>query len=395
MANAKTKEKSVQKAATSTETIEKAPKKRDYIVFNKPDIGEAEINAVTSVLRSGWLSSGQMVKRFEQLIEREIGDGYAVATTSCTHALLMALKVLMVGDGAEVITTPLTFPATANAILLAGAKPVFVDVDPSGNLDPEKIRFAVTNRSRAIIPVHLYGNVCDMSRIVAAARSFDLKVVDDCAHAFGGEYISRDTSMKVGRLADISCFSFYPNKNLTSGEGGACVTKNAALAERIRAISFQGLNKGPWQRYGSSEPTVYEAMHEGIKGNMSDVHAAIGVTQLERWPELREKRGRVWAVYEQVFGPKERGHAQNIFTIRVKNRDAFRRKMHHEGIGTGVHYNPIHLEPGFQFLGYKPGDFPEAERIGRETVSLPVSATMTEEDAIFVAETATRYMEVA
>lgn len=383
--------KKAKKAQAPTVQVKPA---RPYIVFNKPSITQLEIDAVSTVLESGWLSSGAVVKNFEQAFEKFIGYGYAVATTSCTHALLMALKVLSVGDGAEVITSPLTFAATANAILLAGAKPVFVDVDPSGNLDPEKIRFSVGSKTRAVIPIHLYGNACDMPRIMAAAQSFELKVVDDCAHAFGGAYVGRDTEKKIGTMADISCFSFYPNKNITSGEGGMCITKRAEWAERIRAISYQGINKSSWARYGSDEPSTYESLHEGIKGNLSDVHAAIGLVQIKRWPEIREARSKVWAVYEQVFGPKERGHSQNIFTVRVKNRDAFRRKLHAEGIGTGIHYNPLHLEAGFKFLGYQPGNFPEAERIGRETVSLPVSATMTEEDAVYVAETATRYMEV-
>jgi dTDP-4-amino-4,6-dideoxygalactose transaminase len=374
----------------ATALIEKPP----FIVFNRPDIGDEEISAVETVLRSGWLSSGLYVKEFESEFAEFMGEGYAVSMASCTDALLVALKVLSVGEGAEVITTPLTFAATLNAILLAGAKPVLIDVDPSGLLDPERIRFAVTSKTRAILPVHLYGACCDMSRINASAKSFDLRVVDDCAHAFGGTYVGPGYSKKVGTLADISCFSFYPNKNITSAEGGMVVTRRGDWAERMRAISFQGLDSGSWKRYGTDAPTDYQVLHEGIKGNLSDVHAAIGLTQLRRWPEMQARRAAVWAIYEQSFGPKEPGHAQNIFTLRVKNRDEFRRKMHEEGIGTGIHYKPLHLEPGFKFLGYKPGDLPIAEKMGAETVSLPVSATMSEDDARRVADCAQRYMEV-
>lgn len=377
------------KQDASTTVIE-----RPYIVFNKPDISSIEQDAVKEVLDSGWLSSGKVVKQFESEFEKFLGSGFAVAVSSCTDALLIALKVLSVGQNMEVITTPLTFAATINAILLAGATPKFVDVDTNGNMDPEHIRFAITNKTRAILPVHLYGACCDMARIVSAAQSFDCKVIDDCAHAFGGSYIGPGYTKKIGTLADISCFSFYPNKNITCGEGGMIVTKRADLAERMRTISFQGLNTGAWKRYGSGAPSDYEVVHEGIKGNMSDVHAAIGLSQLRRWSDLKERRSKVWSIYEQAFGPKEVGHAQNIFTIRIKNRDEFRRKLHEEGIGTGVHYRPLHLEPGFKFLGYKEGNLPMAEKIGAETVSLPVSSTMTEDDAHRVADCAMRFMEV-
>lgn len=379
------------------EPAKKQPAKRDFIVFNKPDIGNDEINAVNAVLRSGWLGTGPVVKEFEETfakyLQRHGGSGYCVAVSSCTDALLIALKVLAVGDGAEVITTPLTFVATVNAILLAGAKPVFVDVDTNGNMDAEKIRFRVNNATKAILPVHLYGAACDMARIQSAAKSFELKVIDDCAHAFGGFYRGPGYEKPLGVLADISCFSFYANKNITSGEGGMLVTQRGDIAERMRTISMQGLNRSSWMRYGMGPAQDYEVMHEGIKGNMSDVHAAIGLAQLKRWDELYAERSKVWAIYEQAFGPKEAGHSKHIYTIRVKNRDIFRRKLWENGIGTGVHYRPLHLEPAFRNLGYKEGDLPMAEKIGLETVSLPVSATMSEEDATYVVETASRYME--
>lgn len=370
--------------------LEKPP----YIVFNRPDISQSEIDAVSAVLRSGWLSSGKIMREFESEFAQFMGQGYAVAMSSCTDALLIALKVLSIGEALEVITTPLTFAATVNAITMAGATPKFIDVDPYGLMDSERIRFAVTNKTRAVMPVHLHGACCDMARINASAKSFDLRVVDDCAHAFGGTYVGPGYTKNIGTLADISCFSFYPNKNITSGEGGMLVTRRGDWAERARAISFQGLDADSWKRYGADYPTDYQVLHEGIKGNLSDVHAAIGLTQLRRWDDLKARRQIVWSVYEQQFGPKGTGHSQNIFTLRVKNRDEFRRKMHEEGIGTGVHYRPLHLEPGFKYLGHKMGDFPMAEKIGAETVSLPVSAAMSEADAQHVAELAQRYMEV-
>lgn len=379
-----------------TAVLEKEEKK--FLSFNKPDISDAEIDAVSDVLRSGWIGSGPVAKSFEdafaKYLQKNNGSGYCVSVSSCTDALLIALKALMIGEGAEVITSPLTFTATTNAILLAGAKPVFIDVEPNGNLDPEKIRFQVHNATKAIMPVHLYGACCDMARIQSAAKSFELKVIDDCAHAFGGFYTGPGYQKPIGTLADVSCFSFYANKNITSGDGGMIVTSRGDLAERMRTISMQGLNRGSWNRYGSGPAQEYEVLHEGVKGSMSDVHAAIGLTQLNRWPELKAARGKVWAIYEQAFGPKEQGHSQHIYTIRVKNREIFRSKLWEEGIGTGIHYKPLHLEPGFKWLGYKEGDLPIAEKIGRETVSLPVSATMTEDDALRVVETVGRYMEV-
>lgn len=379
--------------ATLEPLVPEPEESRKFLPFNAPAIGVAEEALVLKVLRSGWIGSGPIAKMFETEFSKFLGEGYAIAVSSCTDALLIALKVLGIGTGTEVITTPLTFAATINAILLAGAMPRFVDVDPSGNLDAEKVRFQITNKSKALMPVHLYGACCDMARLSVATKSFDLKLVDDCAHGFGGFYHGPDYKKPIGTLADISCFSFYANKNVTSAEGGMIVTKRADWSERMRAISMQGLNYSSWNRYGNGSPKDYEVLHEGIKGSMSDVHAAIGLSQLRRWPELKAKRAKVWAIYEQYFGPKEPGHSQSIFTIRVRNRTQFRQKLFEEGIGTGVHYRPLHLEPGYKFLGYKEGDLPMAEKIGAETVSLPVSATMTEEDAHYVVNTASRYME--
>ena len=371
--------------------------RRRFIPFNAPDIGDAEIKAVTGVLKSGWLGCGPMVKAFEEEFQKAIGLGYAVATNSCTTALMVALKVLCVGDGDEVITTPLTFAATINAILACGAKPIFIDVDPSGLLDPEKIRFALTPKVKAVIPVHLHGAPCEMAKIIATARQFDLKVIEDAAHAFGGSYVTRNdgnfNAHPIGTLGDITCFSFYPNKNITSAEGGMVVTRRGEWAERMRVLTMQGLESSAWQRYGDAPVRNYEVMFPGIKGNMDDVHAAIGLAQLRRWPDLKKRRDAVWDAYEKAFGPKEQGHARNIFAIQVRNRDLLRKKLHDEGIGTGVHYKPLHLEPGYAFLKYKEGEFPTAEKIGRETVSLPVSATMTPEETQHVIDVVTRLRE--
>jgi dTDP-4-amino-4,6-dideoxygalactose transaminase len=378
--------------------VKKEPK---FIVFGKPDIGHAEIDAVDNVLRSGWLSTGPVVKTFEEEFAAYMGGGNAVAVSSATMGLMLSLAVSCIGDSLEVITTPLTFPATINAILAMRAKPVFVDVDEHGNLDANKIKPLLTNREhriRGILPIHYGGAAAEMREIMHLAQLYDLKVIEDAAHAFGSEFVGPaegdkpGSRRKIGTIGDFSVFSFYPTKNITAGEGGMVMAKHADMAERIRTLSMQGLSSGAWKRYGSGPITQYEVLFPGYKGNMSDIHAAIGLTQLRRWPELLAKRTKVWNIYEDAFGWREPGHSKSLFMIRVKERDAFRQRMQEAGIGTGVHYNPIHLEPGFRFLGKKLGDFPMAEKIGLSTVSLPVSSVMNEEDAHRVVTEAKKWM---
>lgn len=359
----------------------------EFLVFGKPSITEAEIQAVTDVLRSGWIGTGRITRELEEQFAAQIGVGYAVAVSSCTMALMLSMIVSNIGEGKEVITSPLTFAATVNAILAVGAKPVFVDVDPHGNLDPEKIRFAITDKTRGIIPIHYTGAPCDMGRILANARQFDLKVIEDTAHGWGGSYVELSNGDKpafprpLGTLGDFGCFSFYATKNVTGGEGGMIVTRRGDLAERIRILANQGQSAGAWGRYTSGPILPHEVVHAGHKGNLPDILSSLVLTQLKRWPELRAKRAAIWKIYEDNFGVKEMGHSQHLFTTRVKNRDQFRQKMWELGIGTGVHYRPLHMEPAYKYLGYKQGDFPQAEKIGEQTVSLPVSATMTPDDA--------------
>jgi dTDP-4-amino-4,6-dideoxygalactose transaminase len=371
-----------------------------FLALNAPDITEAEIQAVTDVLRSGWLSSGNVTKTLEEEFAREVGAAYAVAVSSCTMGMILSMIVLNVGDGTEVITTPLTFAATLNAILAVRSRPILVDVDEHGNLDPEHIRFRLTNNTKAILPVHYLGAAARMQEIMHNAQAYGLHVIEDAACAFGGQYVAHPkpgeqsgARKAIGTIADTTCFSLYANKNISGAEGGMVTTKRGDLAERMRVVASQGLTSGAWKRYGNGAPQHYEVLHVGQKGNLSDVHAAIALTQLRRWAEIRRKRGAVWNIYEDAFGFKEPGHSQHLFTIRVKNREHFRRRLWEEGIGTGIHYSPLHLEPAYRFLGYKRGDFPNAERIGDETVSLPISAKMTEEDAHRVVEIVKRVRE--
>lgn len=358
-----------------------------FLVFGKPSITEAEIQAVVDVLRSGWIGTGRVTREFEETFAAKLGIGYAVAVNSATMGLMLSMIVSNIGEGKEVITTPMTFAATVNAILAVGAKPVFVDVDPHGNLDAEKIRFAVTEKTRGILPVHYAGAPCDMGRILANAKQFDLKVIEDAAHGWGGSYVEISHGDKpafprpLGTLGDFGVFSFYATKNITACEGGMIVTRRGDLAERIRILSNQGQSSAAWGRYTSGPILPHEVTHPGHKGNLPDLLSAIGLAQLRRWPELQAQRAAVWRIYEDNFGVKEMGHSQHLYTIRVRNRDQFRQKLWEMGIGTGVHYRPLHLEPAFHYLGYKQGDFPQAEKIGEQSVSLPVSATMSTDDA--------------
>jgi dTDP-4-amino-4,6-dideoxygalactose transaminase len=333
-----------------------------FLKVGGPDITEAEIRAVSEVLRSGWLGYGKVAQQFEREFAEFLGVEYAVAVSSCTVGLFLALKAAGVGKDDEVATTPLTFAATVNAILATGAKPVFLD---------HGVPFTEKMKVQAYVPVHLWGEPYPVSRMQG------IKVIEDAAHGFGGSYYG----LPLGTIGDFGVFSFYPTKNITSGDGGMVVCKTKEDADKVRELASQGLNREAWQRYSEGPINECRVLSVGFKGLLSDVSASIGLSQLRRWPELRERRNIVFKTYEEELGKKKFGHSQHIYEIRVKNRDMMRRKLHHLGIGTGVHYTPLHLEPAYKFLGYKEGDFPVAEEIGRETLSLPVSSTMTTEDA--------------
>lgn len=368
----------------AVEPVVKETKKDDFIVFGAPDISEADIQAVVAVLRSRWLSTGPVAIEFERAFADLIGvePNQVVAVNSCTEALVLSLTVLCIGDGKEVITTPLTFAATANAILMAGAKPVFADVDSRGQLDPDQVEGRLTDKTWGIMPVYYTGAAPNMAQIMAIAEKRGIKVIEDAAHGFDGYFVAQDGLRKrIGTIGDMTCFSFYPTKNITAGEGGIIVARNPELAERIRIIAMNGLDHEAWRRYGKDPAINYEVVYRGRKSNLSDIHAALGLSQMKRWPELKKAREAVWEAYEDAFGLKEPGHSKHLFTIRHPKRDVLRQHLHQMGIGTGVHFRPLHLEPAYKFLGYKLGDFPKAERLGAETLSLPVSAGMTVEDA--------------
>lgn len=351
-----------------------------FLVCGKPDIGPSEEKAVIDVLRSGWLGYGSVAKDLEKEFAFSIHVDESIAVGSATIGLILALKASGIGPGDRVITSPLTFAATVNAILAVGATPVFADVKLDGTIDPFKIVF--TEKTKAVIPVHLWGIPCDLDKIIPQAREHKAVVIEDAAHAYGGFFWGR----QLGTLGDFGVFSFYPTKNLASCDGGMVVGENKKALERIRLMAAQGLGDGAWARYSSKPVKEYEVASVGLKGLMNDVSAAIAREQLHRWNELRRKREAIFTIYEEAFGLRHPESSQHIYEIRVPNRDHIRHELFKRGIGTGVHYNPLHLEPAYSFLGHKRGDFPVTEKIGAETMTLPISTTMTESDANRVVE---------
>ena len=333
--------------------------KRPFIVFGQPNISEEEIAAVTNVLRSGWIGTGRISKLLEAEFVKHMGGGYAVAVSSCSVGLAIALRAVGISHGDNVLTTPLTFCATVNAILHNGARPKFAD-------DHEGILKAKDSSVDAIVPVNYTG--------LSANYYSSVPVIEDAAHSFGGDC----------GYGDISVFSFYATKNVTSAEGGMIWTKSRELADKCRLLSNNGQSTGAWSRYSSGPINNYHIVEPGFKGNLPDILATIALTQMKRYKQLRSLRSKVWEIYEKSFGKKPSGHSQHLYTIQVKNRDVVREELYNRGIGTGIHYEALHLEPAYKFLGYKAGDFPMAEVISATTLSLPVSNTMTKDDAWYV-----------
>lgn len=356
---------------------------RPFIQFNKPDISELEERNVIKVLRSGWLGYGYVAQRFEEEFSKYVSNSNCIAVNSCTMGLILALRAENIGPGDKVLTTPLTFTATVNAIHAVGATPMFVDVRHSGSIDFEEIKTVIDPEVKAVIPVHLWGKPCDMNELQMFCKKRQVVLIEDAAHGFGGNFFETP----LGTMGDYGVFSFYPTKNITTGDGGMVVCKDDAKADQIRIMASQGLSADAFMRYGISQIKDYRVISEGYKGLMNDLSASIGLAQLERWNEISEKRNAVWKIYEQAFGSKGVGHSQHLYTIQSPERDKLRSYLHTKSIGTGIHYKPLHLEPAFEYLGLREGSFPIAEKIGAETLSLPISSKMTEEEAHYVVET--------
>jgi dTDP-4-amino-4,6-dideoxygalactose transaminase len=372
------------------------------IEFFKHNINDEDIKRVNSVLRSIFLTTGEVVKEFEEKFSTYIGSRYTIGVTSCTAALHLSLLAGGIGPGDEVITTPMSFCATANSILHAGARPVFVDVEEdTGNLNHELIEKAITERTKAIIPVHLYGQMCNMKEIKRIADRYNLKIIEDAAHSI--EAI-RD-GIKPGQLSFTACFSFYATKNITSGEGGAVVTNDGTVADKLKVLRLHGIDKSAIDRY-TKRYQHYDMPLLGWKYNMDNIQAALLIGQLERIDELWQKREYLWNLYEEelreVKGIRilktlpDTRHARHLFTILVppKKRDEILWRLQDAGIGVAVNYRPIHLLSYYRkTFGYKEGDFPVAEDIGARTISLPLYPSLKEEELKAVTSTLKNIME--
>jgi len=377
------------------------PVRDSYLIFGNPVIEQSEIDDVADSLRSGWLGTGPKVKRFETAFRDYVGAKYAIAVNSCTAALHLSLLAIGLEPGDEVITTPMTFTATAAAVIHAGAKPVFADIDrQTMNIDSEAVESRITEKTKAIVPVHFAGRPCDMQSIMRLSQHHDLKIIEDAAHAIETQAQGR----KVGSIGDLTCFSFYVTKNIVTGEGGMVTTENCNYADRIKILALHGMTKDAWHRFGDEGFKHYQVIYPGFKYNMMDIQAAIGYNQLQRIEKYSLRREAIWQQYNESFKdlpvikpsddmlPGDR-HARHLYTLLLKleelkiTRDQFMDALHKENIGTGVHYIALHLHPYYsEKYDLKRGMFPNAEYISDRTVSLPLSAKLTDGDVENVIE---------
>lgn len=362
--------------------------------FHRPWLGKEEEKEIIDTLRSGWLTTGPKTREFERLFADYIGCKHAVGLNSCTAGLHLALSSLGIGPGDEVITTPVTFPATANVVVHQGAKPVFVDVEPETlNIDAGQIENRLTENCKAILPVHLYGHPCDMDTILRLAQKYRVAVVEDAAHAVESEYHGK----KVGNIGDLTAFSFYATKNMTTGEGGMLTTNKDELAEKIRIMSLHGITADAWMRHGNGDYVHWDVLYPGYKYNMFDLQASLGIHQLKRIGLFWQRRKRWVELYNEAFVDvseiqllREKTnvkHGYHLYPILVKtekltvDRDVVLRLLKESGIGVGVHFRALHLLSYYsETFSYKRGDFPNAEYASDRLLSLPLYPKMKEED---------------
>ncbi len=377
-----------------------------FLVFGSPIIEEPEIQEVVECLRSGWISTGPRVGKFQELFKAYIGTKYAFALNSCTAGLHLSMIAAGLKPGDEVITTPMTFAATANSVVHTGATPVFADVDRTTmNIDPKEIEKKITEKTRAIIPVHLCGRPCDMDPIMDIARRHKLLVIEDAAHAIEAVYKGK----KIGAIGDIGVFSFYVTKNIVTGEGGMVTTSVEEYAEKIETYGLHGMSRGAWKRFSDEGYKHYQIVFPGFKYNMMDIQAAMGIHQLGRINAYYSRRQEIWKRYDEAFknfpveipAPAEPDtkHALHLYTILVKledltcDRDAIQQALHKENIGTGIHYIALHTHPYYRdTYGYTSDDFPHALYISDRTISLPLSAKLTDQDVQDVIDAVTRVL---
>jgi dTDP-4-amino-4,6-dideoxygalactose transaminase len=371
-------------------------RRQNFLVFGSPAVEQAELDAVAAVMKSSWLGTGPKVAQFEKNFCAYKGGGtFPVAVNSCTAALHLSMLAAEIEPGSEVITTALTFCATVNSIIHAGLKPVLADVDPvTMNIDPQDVERRITPRTRAIIPVHFAGRACQMDELVRIARKHNLRIIEDCAHAIETTWQGK----AAGTFGDFGCFSFYVTKNIVTGEGGMILSATDEGAARCKVLGLHGMSKDAWKRFGDEGYKHYQVVSCGYKYNMMDLQAAIGIEQLKRVEPYWQRREVLWQRYNEAFkdlplqlpASAEAGsrHGYHLYTLLLDEkaagvtRDQFLDGMTRRNIGVGVHYLSIPEHPYYQkTFGWKPEDFPHAQKIGRTTISIPLSARLTDEDA--------------
>ncbi len=358
-----------------------------FLPFALPDYGEAEQLAVRDVLASGWITTGPKTKAFEAAFANAVNAKHAIAVNSCTAALHLALEAAGVRAGDEVITTPYTFAASAEVIRYFGATPVFVDVDRrTFNIDPALVRDAITEKTKAIIPVHIAGLACDLD----ALRALNIPIIEDAAHAFPSTYNGRT----IGSIGDFTCFSFYATKTIATGEGGMLCTNDDAHAERARIMSLHGISRDAWKRYTAEGSWAYDVIAPGFKYNLTDIASALGLAQLEHAEAMRARREEIAKRYDEAFAgelfelpQRANGHAWHLYMLRMQldrwriDRAAFIAELKARNIGTSVHFIPLHVQPYYRDLyGFTPESFPIAYGEYLREVSLPIYSKMTDED---------------
>lgn len=370
-----------------------------FLSFSLPLIGDEEIQEVVETLKSGWLTSGPRVRQFEQEFRAAVGAPSALALNSCTAGLHVALKVLNIGPGDEVITTPMTFAASVNVIEHVGATPVLVDVEPDTlNLQPDAVQQAITPHTKAMIAVHYAGHPVELNALRALAEEYQVHLIEDAAHAIGAEF----EGQPIGAGHNLVAFSFYATKNLTTGEGGM-LTGDAELLDQARIVALHGMSREAWGRYSAGGKWAYDIVEPGFKYNMPDIQAAIGLQQLRRFGQMQARRAEIVSTYNRAFQqhaafltPVTRDHVTNahhLYVLRLRpseltiSRDQFIQELTARNIGTSVHFIPIHLHSFYRNkYNYAPDDFPVAYHAFQQMVSLPLSPSMSDQDVADVIE---------
>lgn len=371
-----------------------APVRERLLPFSLPSIGPEEIAEVVECLRSGWITTGPKVERFEDRFRRLTGARHALATSSGTAALHIALLAAELKDGDEVLTTPMTFAAAPNMVLRAGGRVAFADIDlRTFNIDVKAARQRLSPRTRVLIPVHFAGLPCRMAELERLCRERGILLLEDAAHAVGASYDGRP----IGSIGDMTAFSFHPIKNITTGEGGMLTFRDERWLRKLSLLRFHGMDRNAWKRYKAEGSPHYDIELPGFKYNMLDIQASIGLRQLDKLDALNLARESMARTYREEFGgveelflpqdpPYAHRHAWHLFTVLLRTeklrigRDAFLAELKREGIGTGVHFQAVHLHPYYRGLGFRRGQFPNAEYVSDRILSLPLYPRMTRED---------------